>query len=84
MKGRVPVHFRVEHASEAVWGIEAIAVLQKWRFKPGERNGVPVAVPTTLDMIWGERNLTESPVKILEALTNPDSQVPPDEMCVHR
>jgi TonB family protein len=26
----VPVHFRVEHASEAVWGIEAIAVLQKW------------------------------------------------------
>jgi TonB family protein len=80
-EGGVPVHFRVEHASEAVWGIEAIAVLQKWRFKPGERNGMPVSVPTTIDMIWGERNLTESPVKILEALTSPDSQVPPDEMC---
>ena len=80
-EGGVPVHFRVEHASEGVWGIEAIAVLQKWRFKPGERNGMPVTVPTTLDMIWGERNLTGSPVKILEALTSPDSQVPPDEMC---
>ena len=77
----VPVHFRVEHASEALWGIEAIAVLQKWRFKPGERNGMPVSVPTTIDMIWGERNLTASPLKVLDALTGSDAQVPPDEMC---
>ena len=77
----VPVHFRVEHASEAIWGIEAMAVVQKWRFKPGERNGMPVSVPTTIDMIWGERNLTESPLKVLEALTGADAQVPPDDMC---
>jgi TonB family protein len=77
----VPVHFRVEHASEAIWGSEAIAVVEKRRFKPGERNGMPVSVPTTIDMIWGERNLTESPVKVLEALTGADAQVPPDDMC---
>ena len=77
----VPVHFHVEHASEAIWGTQALAVLQNWRFKPGERNGMPVSVLTTIDMIWGERNLTESPLKLLEALTRPDTQVPPDEMC---
>jgi hypothetical protein len=32
-------------------------------------------------MIWGEKNLTESAQKILEALTSSDAQVPPDEMC---
>jgi TonB family protein len=77
----IPVHFRVEHASEAIWGIEAIAVLEKWRFKPGERKGMPVSVPTTIDMIWGERNLTESALKFLDALTGADSQVPADDMC---
>jgi TonB family protein len=74
----VPVHFRVERASEAIWGVEAIGVVGKWRFKPGERNGMPVSVPTTVDMIWGERNLTESALKFLEALTN---TVPPDDIC---
>ena len=80
-EGGVPVHFRVEHASEAIWGIEAITVLGRWRFKPGEKNGMPVSVPTTVDMIWGERNLTASPLKIIQAITDPDAQVPPDEMC---
>jgi len=77
----VPIHFRVERASEAIWGIEAIAVVEKWRFKPGERSGMPFSVPATIDMIWGERKLTESPLKILEALTGSDAQVPPDNMC---
>jgi TonB family protein len=77
----VPVDFRVEHASEAIWGNEAIAVLENWRFKPGERNGIPVSVLTTIDMIWGERNLTESPLKILDGLTSSDAQVPADDMC---
>jgi hypothetical protein len=42
---------------------------------------MPVSVPTAIDLIWGERNLTESPLKILQALTSPDAQVPADEMC---
>jgi hypothetical protein len=80
-EGGVPDRFRVEKASEDFWGIEAFAVVQNWRFKPGEKNGIPVSVPTTVDMIWGERVLTASPLEILRALTSPDPQLPSDAAC---
>jgi TonB family protein len=67
-----PVHFQVQKASEEVWGGEAIAVVHDWRFTPGEKNGVPISVPCTLELAWGERNLTPSVWARLRAVA--DSQ----------
>jgi TonB family protein len=77
----VPVRFRIERASGDVWGTEALAVVQNWRFKPGEKNGIPVSVPATVDMIWGERNLTSNPLPILRGLTSSDPQHPSHVAC---
>jgi TonB family protein len=75
----VPVHLHVESASEPIWGIEALIVLQPWRFSPGEKASVPVSVPGSIDLIWGERNLTSSPVETVEAVTSPEP--PSDATC---
>lgn len=77
----VPVRFRIDGASDTVWGTEGLAVVQNWRFRPGEKNGVPVSVPTTIHMIWGERNLTASPLPILRGLTSSDLEYPSHATC---
>ncbi len=56
----MPVNFRVANASEPVWGTEATGVVSQWRFTPASANGIPVAVPCTVDLLWGERELTDS------------------------
>jgi TonB family protein len=53
----VPVHFQIPNASETVWGSEAAAVVSQWRFTPGMKNGIPVAVSCTVELVWGEREL---------------------------
>ena len=68
-----PVHFQVQKASEEVWGGEAIALVHDWRFTPGEKNGVPISVPCTLDLVWGERNLTRSVWARLRAVADAQS-----------
>jgi len=56
----VPVNFRTPDASEPVWGSEATALVRQWRFTPGNSNGIAVAVPCTVELIWGERELSTS------------------------
>ena len=56
----VPVNFRNSNASEPVWGSEATALVSQWRFTPGNLNGIPVPVPCTLELLWGERELNDS------------------------
>jgi len=51
----VPQNFQVFAASAPVWGDEAIAVLSHWRFTPGAKDGVPVSVPCTLDLVWSQK-----------------------------
>lgn len=53
-----PVHFHVLHASDEIWGGEAIAVVSDWRFKPGMKGGVPVSVPALVTVMWGSRNMS--------------------------
>jgi TonB family protein len=77
----VPVRFRIERASDTVWGTEALAVVQNWRFKPGEKNGIPVSVPTTVEMVWGERNLIVNPLPILQGLTSSNPEHPSGATC---
>ncbi len=56
----VPVHLQVPNSSEAVWGSEATAVVGQWRFTPGTKNGIAAAVPCTVELAWGARELDTS------------------------
>ena len=56
----VPVHFRVPNSSEAVWGSEATALVAQWRFAPAMKNGIATAVPCTVELVWGARELDVS------------------------
>lgn len=51
----VPANFQVLAASAPVWENEAIAVVRNWRFTPGSKDGQPVPVPCTLDLVWGQK-----------------------------
>jgi TonB family protein len=53
-----PHHFEVQGASDLVWGAEGINVIAGWRFHPGTKDGTPIAVPCTLDLLWGPRELS--------------------------
>lgn len=54
-----PVNFRIEAATEPVWGTEAISFVRRWRFSPGIRDGYPVEVPCKLYLAWGEKPFTD-------------------------
>jgi TonB family protein len=54
----VPMKFQVLEASADVWGNEAIAVVRRWRFTPGTKDGKPFAVPCTIDLVWGQKTWT--------------------------
>ncbi len=54
----VPVNFRISNASEPVWGSEATALAGQWRFTPGLKNGIAISVPCTLELVWGQKQLT--------------------------
>jgi TonB family protein len=56
----VPTHFRTPNASEPVWGSEATGIVGQWRFMPGTKNGIAVPVTCTVELIWGERELSDS------------------------
>lgn len=54
----LPENFQVVGASHEVWGPEAVALLQNWRFHPGTKAGAPVSVPCTLSLVWGPQGST--------------------------
>jgi TonB family protein len=54
----VPSNFRIPNASEVVWGGEAIALVSQWRFNPATIAGFPIPVPCTVELIWGNKELT--------------------------
>lgn len=69
-----PVHFLIQRATEPLWGKEAVMFLSKWRFSPGRRNGNPVSVPCTMDLVWGGKILSESALEwAQEALQQDES-----------
>jgi TonB family protein len=54
----VPINLQAQQASDPVWGPEATAVVGEWRFTPGTKYGIPVPVRCTVDLVWGQRELT--------------------------
>lgn len=58
-----PANVRVRRASDSMWGSQAIAVIGEWRFKPGAKDGRPIPVPCSIDLMWGPRNITSAVVE---------------------
>ena len=52
-----PIHFKVDAASDNLWGPEAITILDAWRFAPATKDGVPVPVLCTVTFAWGQRKM---------------------------
>jgi TonB family protein len=64
----IPTKFQVLAASDPIWGNEAIAVVRNWRFRPAVKDGTPVSVPCTLDLVWGQKTWTPASLaKVREA-----------------
>ena len=49
-KTGAPVGFKVEQATERLWGKEAIAVVRSWRFQPAMQDGKPVTGSGQVDL----------------------------------
>jgi TonB family protein len=56
----IPVNFEVPDASVDLWRNQAIALVRDWRFTPGRKDGKAIAVRCTLNVVWGDRNLSAS------------------------
>jgi len=54
----IPVQLQVPSTSDPVWGSEATAVVGQWRFAPAMKNGIAVPAPCTVELVWGQKELT--------------------------
>jgi len=73
----VPTKFQILQVSADVWGDEAIAVVRRWRFTPGSKDGQPVPVPCTIDLVWGQKIWTpETLAKVHESMLPPTPEPP--------
>ena len=86
----IPAHFQVKQASGEFWGNEAIALLRQWRFVPGTKDDVSIAVSCTLGLVWGRRTLpaaTQSRWSTVSVAPTPPRQpqeFSPPDAGVHR
>jgi TonB family protein len=74
-----PVHFDVKHASEPLWGVQAIAVVSQWKFRPGIKDKKSIAVPCTVELLWGPKIFTSDMIATWHESLNPPERpaVPP-------
>ena len=62
-----PMLIRVQEATEPIWGGEAVSFVRNWQFSPARKNGTPVRVPCTIDLVWGERQFTQHSLQVAAA-----------------
>jgi TonB family protein len=62
-----PVDIRVQEATAPVWGDQAVLFVRRWQFSPAYRNGRPVRMPCTVDLVWGEREFTSNSLRVAAA-----------------
>jgi TonB family protein len=55
-----PVNIRALATSDSTWGSQAIAFVRDWRFTPGMKDGMPISVPCSIDLMWGPQNITSA------------------------
>ena len=53
-----PRNFEASEASVEVWKNQAIALVRDWRFTPAMKDGKPIVARCTLNLVWGDRNLS--------------------------
>jgi TonB family protein len=59
-----PMLIRVQEAAEPIWGSEAASFVRNWQFSPARKNGTSFRVPCTIDLVWGEKQLTQSSLQV--------------------
>ena len=69
-----PRNFEAPDASVDLWKNQAIALVRQWRFTPGMKDGKPITVRCTLELVWGQRNL--SAAKLAEVRAGEGQQEP--------
>lgn len=62
-----PVGIRVQEATGPVWGDQAISFVRRWQFSPANKNGRPVSIPCTLDLVWGEKEFDSNSLRLAAA-----------------
>jgi TonB family protein len=62
-----PMLIRVQEATEPIWGGEAVSFVRNWQFSPARRNGTPVRIPCTIDLVWGEKQFTQHSLQVAAA-----------------
>jgi TonB family protein len=62
-----PVRIRVQKASEPVWGEAAASLVRGWQFSPAKKDDKPVSTPCTVDLVWGEKELTQNSMRAAAA-----------------
>ena len=73
----IPRNFEAPDASVELWKNQAIALVSPWRFTPGMKDGQPVSVRCTLELIWGQRNLSVNQLARVRPLEREASVEPP-------
>jgi TonB family protein len=53
-----PVNIRALATSDSMWGSQAIAFVKDWRFAPSMKEGMPISVPCSIDLMWGPQKIT--------------------------
>ena len=54
----IPRNVEAPDASVDLWKNQAIALVSQWRFTPGMKDGKPISIRCTLNLAWGQRNLS--------------------------
>jgi TonB family protein len=69
-----PILIHVQEATNLEWGEEAASIVRHWQFSPARKDGIPVRVPCTVDLVWGEKQFTADSLRVAAvtfvALTN--------------
>jgi TonB family protein len=70
----LPGRFEVPEVSLDIWKNQAIALVREWRFAPGMKDGKPIVVRGTMNLVWGERDLPAA--KLAQARPAEDPRPP--------
>jgi TonB family protein len=58
-----PSAARLENSSDADSGAGALAIVRRWQFSPAMRNGAPVAVTATFELVFGSPEEPPAPAR---------------------
>jgi len=73
----LPRNFDVPDVSVDVWKNQAIALVREWRFRPGMKDGKPIPVRCTLNLVWGDRNLSTTQLAAARPRETPQPEARP-------